>query len=241
MSLRYIASGSADFSPILNAAVGAVGPMITSHCPNAVSKSCLMSRRTLSARPGLGTDHENRVVTGDRADDLFQTRTVERARNHVGRTGRRTEDHQVHRRRDVDDPVAEDPAEVVLGSDLIARQFRYGVHELATGNPHLHRPHILEVTGHGGLGGNNPVVGEQLHQPELTSDRVLFEDPGNPMLSLRFGEPARFAIGLPISAEPLTGRPCTGRTFRRPLLGDEGAALLRLLGRDGRHRIDPCS
>ncbi|CAB4556109.1 unannotated protein [freshwater metagenome] len=51
MSFRYIASGSLDFSPILNAVVGAVGETKTSHFSNAASKSCLIKVRTFCALP----------------------------------------------------------------------------------------------------------------------------------------------------------------------------------------------
>src|SRR4029450_10985295 len=47
-SLRYIASGSV-VSPIPNAAEGAVGVRITSHCSNALRKSCLIRVRTFGA------------------------------------------------------------------------------------------------------------------------------------------------------------------------------------------------
>src|SRR6185369_11058309 len=47
-SFRYIASGSV-VSPIPNAADGAVGVRITSHCSNAFAKSCLISVRTFCA------------------------------------------------------------------------------------------------------------------------------------------------------------------------------------------------
>ena len=48
-SERYIASGSSDFSPALNAAVGVVGPITTSQLAKASSKSFFTSRRTFSA------------------------------------------------------------------------------------------------------------------------------------------------------------------------------------------------
>ena len=51
MSHKYIATGSSTFSPSLNAAVGDVGPTITSTFAKASSKSRARSARTLSARP----------------------------------------------------------------------------------------------------------------------------------------------------------------------------------------------
>src|SRR5437773_5285669 len=48
-SLRYIASGSFTFCPILNATVGDVGVTIASHFANAASNSALMSVRTFCA------------------------------------------------------------------------------------------------------------------------------------------------------------------------------------------------
>jgi hypothetical protein len=51
MSARYICSGSAERSPILNAGVGEVGVTSTSHWLNAAVKSFAISRRTRSALP----------------------------------------------------------------------------------------------------------------------------------------------------------------------------------------------
>jgi len=48
-SSKYIAKGSADFSPILNAGVGVVGPINKSTFWNAASKSLRIRRRTFRA------------------------------------------------------------------------------------------------------------------------------------------------------------------------------------------------
>ena len=51
MSLKYIATGSLLFSPILNAVVGVTGEINTSALANALSKSCFTSVRTFCADP----------------------------------------------------------------------------------------------------------------------------------------------------------------------------------------------
>ena len=50
MSARYMASGSAVFSPKRNAVEGVVGVATTSHVSSACSKSRRMSVRTFCAR-----------------------------------------------------------------------------------------------------------------------------------------------------------------------------------------------
>jgi hypothetical protein len=50
-SARYIAMGSSARSPMSNAVVGVGGEMSTSTCPNAASKSLMISVRTCCALP----------------------------------------------------------------------------------------------------------------------------------------------------------------------------------------------
>ena len=51
MSLKYMATGSLLFSPILNAVVGVTGEINTSALAKALSKSCFTKVRTFWAEP----------------------------------------------------------------------------------------------------------------------------------------------------------------------------------------------
>ena len=70
----------------------------------------------------------------------------------------------------------------------IARQLGDGVHEFAAGHPHLYGPHVLEVTADRGLRSDDPVLGQQLDQLQLTGDGVLLKDAGDAVLALRLGQ-----------------------------------------------------
>ena len=67
----------------------------------------------------LGDDHDQGVVAGHGAEDLGQAGPVEGGADHVGRAGRGAEHDQVGRVGDLDHPVAEHAAQVVLRGDLL--------------------------------------------------------------------------------------------------------------------------
>ena len=73
----------------------------------------------------------------------------------VRRARRRAQHDEVARVRDLDDPVAEHPAQVVLGRALLLREIGDGVDALATAGPHLDGAQVFEVARHGGLGGDH--------------------------------------------------------------------------------------
>ena len=108
--------------------------------------------------------------------------------DHVGGARRRPQHDQVGRVADLDHPVGQHPAEMVLGRAVVLGQLRDGVDAVAGRGPDLDRPELLEVAGHGGLGGDHTVGGQQLDQLGLAADRLLFEQPGDAVLALVLGQ-----------------------------------------------------
>ena len=60
---------------------------------------------------------------------------------------------------DLDDPVAEDPAQVVVGGPLLVGQLGDGVGRLAVAGADLDGPEVDEVARHGGLGRGHALGG----------------------------------------------------------------------------------
>ncbi len=98
--------------------------------------------------------------------------------------GRGAQHDQVTGALDLDQPVAEDPPEVVLGADLLTGQLGDGVHGVAAGDPDLDRPELLEVTADRGLRHGDAVGREQLGQLRLVGDAVLDQQPTDAVLTL---------------------------------------------------------
>jgi hypothetical protein len=142
------------------------------------------ARRKLCAADLLGSDDEHGVVSGDRPDDAMKSTAIQRGADHVSRTGRCAEEHEIARRRHLDDPVSEDPAQVRTGCDLLGRQFRQCVYGISAGYPDLDRAQFLEVPRDSGLSCLDPVRGEQFHELFLGADGVMLEKPADAMLAL---------------------------------------------------------
>ena len=90
--------------------------------------------------------------------------------DHVGRARRGAEHDQVAAVGHLDHPVPEHPLEVVLGRDPLL-ELGHGVDRLAAGHADLDRAELLEVARHRGLGGDDPVGGQQLDQLGLAGHR----------------------------------------------------------------------
>ncbi len=149
------------------------------------------------APPASSVDHDEQgVVAGDGAEHLGQAGAVEGGGDDVGRAGRGAQDDEVAGVGDLDDPVAEHPAEVVLGGALVRGQLGDGVDGLAAGDPDLDGAEVLEVARHGGLGGGDAVGGQQLDEVGLAGDGVVGEQPGDAVLALRLGEGLGVGVGL---------------------------------------------
>ena len=73
-------------------------------------------------------------------------------------------------RGDLDDPVAEDAAEVVLGGPLLVGVLGDGVGGLAVAGADLDGAQVVEVARHGGLGGGDALGGQQVDELLLAGD-----------------------------------------------------------------------
>ena len=144
----------------------------------------------------LGGHDEQRVVAGDGAEHAGQPGPVERRADDVGRARRGAQDDEVAGVRDLDHPVAEHPAEVVLGRPLVVGQLGDGVDGLAAADPHLDGAEVLEVARDRRLRGGDALAGEQLDQLGLAGHRVLLEQLADAVLALRLAR----ALGAPRSS-----------------------------------------
>ena len=113
-----------------------------------------------------------------------QPRAVEGRGHHVGAARRRAHDDEVARVRDLGHPLAQHPAEVVVGGEAVGLVLGDGVGELAAGQAHLDGAEVVEVAADGGLGGGDAGVGQQLDELGLAGDLVLGQEPGDPVLAL---------------------------------------------------------
>ena len=75
-------------------------------------------------RRPVGEGHEERVVAGDRADDLRPAGPVERGRDRVRRAGQRPDDEQQAGLADLDRQVVEQLAQPILAARLGLDQAR---------------------------------------------------------------------------------------------------------------------
>ena len=166
------------------------------------------TRRHRLAPQLLVDDHQDRVVPGHRADDRVQPAPIERRAYDMGRSGRRAQHHQVARVRHLDHPLPQHPAQVVLGGDLVHREFRQGVRRIAAGQPDLHRAQVLQVARHRGLGRLHALLGQQRHQLSLAGHRLRLQQLGDPVLALVLGQPAALAsTSVTIPRSPRPGSP----------------------------------
>ena len=153
---------------------------------------------------------------------------VERRADDVGRARRRAQHDEVARRRHLDHPVAEDPAQVVVGRPLVLGQLGDGVDRLPVRAAHLDGPEVVEVARHGRLGGRDAFAGEQVDELLLAADAVLGQQLGHEVLALGLGQP-HGPVGRRSPIGSLIGRPARparrGRRGRR--LAASGHTRLR--------------
>ena len=136
----------------------------------------------------FGADDDEGVVTGDVAEDVGEAGPVEGGADDVRRAGRCAEDDEVVAVGDLDDEVAHDAAEVVVGGGGFFGVLGEGVGHGAPGDADFEGSELLEVAADGGLGGDDAVGGEELDDLGLAGDGLLLEEAGDAVLALRFAE-----------------------------------------------------
>ena len=105
-------------------------------------------------------DHdEHGVVAGDGPDHPGEPAAVEGRAYDVGGARRGAQHDQLRRVADLDHPLAEHPAKVVLRRDLVDGELGQGVGRLAAGQPDLDGAQLLEVARDRGLGGLDALGG----------------------------------------------------------------------------------
>ena len=135
------------------------------------------------------------VVAGHGAQEAGQTGAVEGRGDDVRAAGRRPQDDQRPRVRDLGHPLGHDPAELVLRRDAVGLVLRDGVDALPRRDPDLHRAEVLQVAGHGGLRRLDALTGQELDQLGLARDGVPAEELGDEVLALRLRRAGRHPAG----------------------------------------------
>src|SRR5690349_4590184 len=92
----------------------------------------------------------------------------------------------------LDDPLAEYALEVLGGLGPLL-ELRDGVHSLTARHAHLDGTQLLQVAGHRRLGGDHALDGEKVDDLGLAGDRVVLQQPGDPVLALRLSQSHWFA------------------------------------------------
>ena len=177
--VRYCALPAAALAAAFGAAAGLGHRLQAGHRGQAVGHG-------RAARCLRGHDQDG-VVPGHRPDHPREAAPVEGRAHHMGRARRRAQHDQVAGVVGLDHPLAQHPAQVVLGRHLMGGQLGQGVGRLPAGEPDLERPELLEVAGHGGLGGVDALGGQELDQVGLAAHRLGLQQPGDPVLALVLG------------------------------------------------------
>ena len=74
----------------------------------------------------------------------------------MGAAGWRPQHDEVRRARDLGDPLAHHPPQLLERRQPVGRELGDGVHGLAARHAHLHRPEVVEIARHGGLRRRDP-------------------------------------------------------------------------------------
>lgn len=114
---------------------------------------------------------EDCVISGHRSDHPVEVGPVDCRRDDLGRSRRRSQNHQLSTRLEGLHELVESPGQRRrrfirrrLASQLVA--IRFG----------LHRPYLSEIPGNGGLGHLVAAQSEQVQQLSLAGDRMLGDD-----------------------------------------------------------------
>ena len=120
-----------------------------------------------------GDDHENGVVSGDRADDLGKIRRVDRFGSRVGAAAERLDHDDVFCGLDAEDRLAQDLAETF--ADRRVRHPALGVAASAGRAGMFDQLQLLDVPGHGGLRDVEAGLAQLFREPLLRIDLMRID------------------------------------------------------------------